>query len=156
MTESSWSAEWSPFQAHRADADAERLTGQQPPALGGVDDSVPAQPHGIASGLLPLFLVLTGEGASDGWGKQAGQYIRHTRRTTKAGPTFSELFDALLSEQEVWSASFPWAARYHFRRSVAIHWRRTRWIRFTTNARSLSEGPASFRSRRHQKRTADE
>lgn len=109
---------------------------------------VRARPHGIDSELLPLFLVLTGDDTSAGWGKQAGQYIRHTRRTTGVSPTFSELFDALLSEQEIWAAPFPSAARYRFRHDVAIHWRRTLWIRFTTRTRSLSEGSATFHSKR--------
>ncbi|WP_157109183.1 hypothetical protein [Cryobacterium arcticum] len=150
MCEPNLGSECRPIRANEFDATA--LAAEvQPDAKGEAKNSAPGHSPIINNGLLPLFMVLTGDETSDGWGKQAGQYVRHIRRSTKAGPTFSELFDALLSDQEIWAGRIPASVRHQFRLSVAVHWRRNQWIRFTKRTRSLSEGPASFHSRRHQK-----
>lgn len=106
--------------------------------------------------LLPLFSVLTGEDTSDEWGKIAGQYVRRVRRATNSGPTFLELFDGILSDLEIWAAPFPSAGRSTFNYTVALHWRRGRWIRFTHAPRSLMEGPASIPFGRHRRRNSSQ
>jgi hypothetical protein len=129
-------------------------------ALGAVDeqstvtdqthDTVRAEPRQIASGLMPLFLELTGEETSDEWARGAGLYIRHVRKTMKASPFFSKLFRKLLSENEAWVTA-PQSQKYFFNQIVAIHWRRSGWIWFTRDSCSLSEGSASRAFRRDQR-----
>lgn len=141
-----------PLRLDLADESFGHLADPQSAATGEARSAACSPTAGIDSRLLPLFLVLTGDDTSGEWGKQAGQYVRQVRKTTKAGPTFAELFDAILSEQEIWARPFPSASRRLFRLAVATHWRRGHWIRFTQEARSLCEGRASVPFGRHDRK----
>ncbi|WP_140425475.1 hypothetical protein [Cryobacterium sp. N21] len=134
MNESGWRY---PFRVDRVDE-----TSQQPTVTGRTRDIVRAEPRQIPIDLMPLFLELTGEDTSDEWARGAGLYIRHVRKTTKARPSFSRLFNKLLSQNEA-GATAPRKQKYFFNQIVAIHWRRRGWIWFTRDSCSLSEGPAS-------------
>ena len=137
-----------PFQVGRLDE-----TAQQPTVTSRTQDTVRAEPRRIASDLIPLFLELTGDDTSDEWARGAGLYIRHVRKTTKARPSFSRLFNKLLSQDEAW-ATAPRKHKYFFNQIVAIHWRRRGWIWFTRDSNSLAEGPVSRAFARSQRAKA--
>ena len=142
-----------PFQVGHVDETTQCLADQQPTVAGRTQDTVRAEPRQIASGLMPLFLELTGDDTADEWARGAGLYIRHVRKTTKARPSFSKLFRKLLSENEAWMRA-PGKQKYFFNQIVAIHWRRAGWIWFTRDSYSLAEGPASRAFARGQRAKA--
>ena len=129
------------------------LAAPQSTLSGRTPDTIRAEPRRIARDLIPLFLELTGDDTSDEWARGAGLYIRHVRKTTKARPSFSRLFNKILSENEAWVMA-PGRQKYFFSQNVAIHWRRNGWIWFTRDSYSLAEGPASKAFRRDQRARA--
>ena len=150
MNESGWR---DPFKVGHVDETTPRLADQQLSVSGRTPDTVRAEPRQISTNLLPLFLELTGEETADEWARSAGLYIRHVRKTTKAHPSFSKLFNKLLSKNETWTAA-PRRQKYFFNQIVAIHWRRCGWIWFTRDSNSLAEGPASRAFARGQRAKA--
>jgi hypothetical protein len=95
------------------------------------------------------FEALTDEEFADKWGLAAAVFIARTRRRTGRGPTFSEMFRALLPEETgalpEWPAGLNYHARFQlmgsFRLHVAIQWKRQGWINWDTGVeRSLRVG----------------
>ncbi|SDG15370.1 hypothetical protein [Microbacterium sp. 77mftsu3.1] len=105
------------------------------------------------------FEGLTGDELADEWGLAAAVLIARVRRKTGQGPTFAELFEALLPETSYihprWPSGVTRSARAQtmrlFRLHVAIEWKRRGWINFDTNvSRSLRVGRA-FRQQSRQR-----
>ncbi len=104
---------------------------------------------------------MTGKDSIDSWGLRAAIYVARTRKRYGRGPSFSELFDHLmsadgigLSQPENLTSSQRRVVRRGFERYAASAWRSNGWVAWSREAHSLRVGPA-FRaaSRAHQDAT---
>jgi len=129
--------------------------------------SVPPQPSWWRIGVghppddwVKAFEKLTAEAAVDDWGLAAAIFVARTRRRSGRGPTFRELFRALLPDWDGVPSRLPpelnYAARKRvikdFRLQAATVWKRAGWISWDPGiARSLRVGRTfRQRSRQHQ------
>lgn len=106
-----------------------------------------------------MFEEFTDENSAGEWGLAAAIFVSQTRRRTRAGPTYGELFAHLLPDSGGLPAPFPNGLEYFerrsalfgFRKHVAIEWRRRAMIGWETGvARSLKVGRAfRLHSRQH-------
>lgn len=108
------------------------------------------------------FEALTTDDAVDDWGLAAAIFIARTRRRSGRGPTFRELFRALLPEWDGVPSRLPpelnYAARKRvikdFRLQAAIVWKRAGWINWDPGiARSLRVGRRFREQSRHHQAT---
>lgn len=109
-----------------------------------------------------VFEEMTGEDSAEEWALAAAIFIAQTRHRTGRGPTFSELFAALLPDTNGLPAPFPAGlsvierrqAIMGFRGHVTIEWRRRGMIGWERNVtRSLRVGNV-FRERSRQRQRA--
>lgn len=106
---------------------------------------------------LDTFEDFTGEDTADQWGLGAAIFIAQTRRRTGSGPTFSEMFKAILIDTDGVPSRLPETIEPvprrkligDFRICVAIDWKRRGWVSWNPNVpRSLRVGRA-FRELSH-------
>lgn len=110
---------------------------------------------------IEAFDALTNEERASGLGLAAAIFIARVRRRTGRGPTFSELFAELFSDEPLhpeWPTglTYPVRAAIHhaFRLHVAIQWKRGGWISWDPGVeRSLRVGP-TFRARSRERQAA--
>jgi hypothetical protein len=105
------------------------------------------------------FNRLTSGSDAGQWGRRAALEIYDVRVATGEGPTFSELFTALMPESGGLPGPFPVDADYpvrryavrHFRFGVAAAWANLGWVRWRRDVhRSLDVGPR-FRERNERR-----
>lgn len=97
------------------------------------------------------FNDFTGEDTAGQWGLGAAVFIAQTRRRTGSGPTFSEMFKAILIDTDGLPSALPDSIDSmqrrrlirDFRIHVAIEWKRRGLVDWTPGVpRSLRVGPA--------------
>jgi len=112
--------------------------------------SVGELPEGMQELLRELSL-------DDGLALKAGVTIARVRKRTHTGPTFAELFDAVLPRDRV--AHVGWSenprATSAFRHHLAVHWRRQGWIQWGRAERSLATGIVFRKASKEHARRAE-
>lgn len=98
---------------------------------------------------------LTGDHATER-GLMAAVLVARARHRSGRGPTFSELFDALIPSVDNGRLVPTWQAleaseRQTIRYHAAIHWRRLGWLSWSRSERSLQCGPV-FRDASRRRR----
>ncbi len=110
---------------------------------------------------IAAFDALTDEERADALGLRAAIFIARVRRRTGRGPTFSELFAELFTQEPLhpeWpeGLTHPVRAtiRHAFRLHVAIQWKRRGWLSWDSGVeRSLRVGP-KFREQSRARQAA--